>query len=126
MAGDLAERLGDGPLALDAGGIARRPHEDEIVVHDLPPVRAEAVGHELLLRGRVVNQHDVGVALPAQLEGLAGAHGHDFHLNASLLAEQRHQHVEEAAVLGAAGRCQGDGRSNRLLHCDACHCGEGS
>ena len=99
---------GDDVLALDAGRIALRPDQDEVVVHHRIALHAEAVGDELLLLRLGVHEHHVGVAAPAGVERLAGALRHHLHVDAGLGLEQRQDVAEQAGVLGRGGRGDDD------------------
>ena len=70
----VADRLERGEhvlAALDLGRIGLRPDQDEVVVHDVEALHAEAVGDELLLLGLGVHEDDVGIAAAAGVERLA-------------------------------------------------------
>lgn len=54
--------------------VGLRADEQEIVVHDRPPKRPVAFGHELRFSGRIMDQEHIGIATTAQFEGLAGPH----------------------------------------------------
>ena len=86
---DLLKRLGDVIHALDAGRIALRPDQHEIVVHHRVALHALTLGEKLLFRRFGMHEYDVGIAAPASVERLAGALRHNFHLDAGLLLEQR-------------------------------------
>ncbi len=58
---------------LDPGGVVAGPDEHEVVVHHQPPPPGRALGDEVLLGGRGVHEQDVGLAAPAELDGLAAA-----------------------------------------------------
>ena len=61
-------------------GSASGPDDDEVVVHDVLALLAEAVRDELLLVGLGVHEQDVGVLVLAELERLAGTDGDDLDL----------------------------------------------
>ena len=94
--------------ALDAGRIALRPDQDEVVVHHRIALHAEAVGDEFLLLRLGVHEHHVGVAAPAGVERLAGALRDHLHVDAGLGLEQRQDVAEQAGVLGRGGRGDDD------------------
>jgi len=114
--GDPAKRF-DGVLqAADAGRVLPRPDQDEVVVHEVEALHAEAVGDELFLGSLVMDEQDVGIAIARQLDGLAGADGDDPHRNSGLLRELRQDVVVKPGVLGRGGgghRDEGLGRRGR-------------
>ena len=83
---DGLERLADVLHALDAGGIALRPDQHEVVVHHRKALHALAFGEEFFFLRFGVHEHHVGVAAPAGVERLAGALRHHFDGDAGLLA----------------------------------------
>src|SRR5262249_51622635 len=70
---DGLQSLGDVGHALDAGRVALRSNQDEIVVHHGVSFDAETVGDEFLLLPLGVHEQHVGVAASAGVERLAGA-----------------------------------------------------
>ena len=98
----------DDVLALDAGRIALRADQDEVVVHDGVALHAEAVGDELLLLRLGMDEHHVGIAAPAGVERLAGALRHHLHVDAGLRLEQRQDVAEQAGILGRGRRGDDD------------------
>jgi hypothetical protein len=89
-------------LAGSAGGT----RDEEVVVHDHDAFGAVALRHPLLLGVGRVHQHHVRFAARRKGERRAGADADRLDLVAGLLLEQRHQHVQQAAVLRAGGRGQ--------------------
>jgi hypothetical protein len=86
--------------ALHAGRVRRRPDDDEVVVHDVPPLGPVPFGDEALFVGLRVDEEHVSVFPAAELERLAGAHGDDLDLVAGVRAlEGRYQNVEETRVM---------------------------
>ena len=116
--------------ALDAGRVARRADDHEVVVHHVLAARAEAVVHELVLARPCVHQHHVGVAVLAQLERLAGADCHIVGIDPKLLLKVRQDHVQQPRVRRAGGRgddqlvwVAGRYRCRRLFGCSGrCGC----
>ena len=100
-------------LALDAGRIALRSDQDEIVVHHRIALHAQAFGEKLLLGGPGVDQHDIGVAAPRGVERLAGALRQHLHADAELLLDDRQQIAEQAGILRRCRR----GDDDRLVLC---------
>ena len=109
----LAQRLGDG-RALDPGRIGGRADQNEVVVHDRHALESPALGDELLLGHLVMHEDDVGVAAARHVQRLAGADGHDTHLDAAGGLEARQQVREQARLLGRGGRGHDD-RLRRVL-----------
>ena len=58
---------------------------------------------EFLFSGGGVHQQHVGVTVLGDLQGLAGAHGHPFQLDAGLFLEGGGQELQQAGILGAGG-----------------------
>ncbi len=94
---------------LGFGWIRWRPHDHEIVIHHVFAAHAVAGGHEGVLLGPGMDQEHVGVAVLAQLEGLAGAHGNDLHPGLVLLLKIRQDILQQAGISGAGG-----GRQDQL------------
>ena len=69
----------------NAGRIAFRSDDHEIVVHHFAAVDAVALLHELQLTRLVVHEQRVGVSVLAQFDGLSGA---DRQRNIQLLKDQ--------------------------------------
>src|SRR5262249_11954926 len=69
---DRPKRLRNVPHALDAGGIALRPNQHEVVVHHGKSFDAFAFGNELQFSYFGVYEHNIGLATPASIECLAG------------------------------------------------------
>src|SRR5262245_24097995 len=96
---------------LAAGDLCRvgfRADDHEVVVHHLLVVDAEALIDEFLLRRRVVDEDDVGVAAPRHVERLTGADRDHSYLDPGLLLEDREQVAEEPRLLGGGRRRDGD------------------
>ncbi len=53
------------------GWVVRRPYENEIVEHDLPPVYTITIGYELRLGLGRVSDDGVHLAAPGEVEDLA-------------------------------------------------------
>jgi hypothetical protein len=110
-AGDEARVAGGNALegihrlrqTLDPRGIVFGADDDEGVVHDEPAVPHLPFLDVLLLHRGGVRERHVGLSAPGEGERLAGAHGDGLHRHARLLLEHRHEHVEQARVLGARG-----------------------
>ena len=98
---DARKRLRGGAGALDLRGIAGRPHDDEVVMHDGLAAGAVTSRHELLLGRRRVHEEDIGVAVLAQLERLAGPDGDRLDRATRLVLEGGQQLVEQPRVLRA-------------------------
>ena len=92
----------------DLRRVGLRPDHDEVVVHDLAAVDAEALGEEFLLGGLVVHEHDIGIAAARGVEGLAGAERHDAHVDPGLRLEDRQDVAEQAGLLGRGRRGDDD------------------
>ena len=105
---DLLQRRHHILHARDAGGVQRRPDDDEVVVHDVVPVHEPALPHHPELRILVVHEDDVAVAALAHVERLAGALGDDAHADTRLRFEQRQDVPEQARVLGRGRRRHDD------------------
>ena len=94
----------DDVLALDAGRIALRPDQHEVVVHHVEALHAEALGEEFLLLRLGVDEHHVGVAAPRGVERLAGALRDHLHVDAGLGLEDRQEIAEQPGILRRGGR----------------------
>ncbi len=78
-------------------------------MHDGPSVDAVAVGHELALRGRRVDQQDIGVTPAAQRQRFAGSDRQDADAIAGMRPLERgNQDVEQPGVLGGGRGGQND------------------
>ena len=88
--------------------IGIRPDDDEIVVHHVAAVDAEAVGDELVLADAIVDQQRIGIAAHADRERLSGADRDDVHAEAARRAKDRQDVAEQAGVLGRGGRAEND------------------
>ena len=69
-------------LALDARRVGLGADDHEVVVHDLAAVDAVPGFHKFFFSAGSVHQQHVHVAVFAVLQGLAGAHGHPFEIDA--------------------------------------------
>ena len=105
---DSAHRSEDVLAAADLGRIAFRTDQHEIVVHDRIALDAFAFGHELLLGGTIMDEHDISIATPADVERLAGADRDDAHFDAGVLLEHRKQMGEQPGLLGRRRRRDDD------------------
>jgi hypothetical protein len=111
--GALRPRCGAGQaledvLARRLGRVGLRADDDEVVVHHLLALDAEAFGDEFLLGRLVMHEDDVGIAAPRHVQRLAGAQRDDAHLDAAGLLEGRQQVAEQTRLLGRGGRGDGD------------------
>ena len=88
--------------------IGVRADDDEVVVHDVVALGRVALGDEGVLGRPIVHEHDVRVAAPADVEGLAGAERHDLHRDAGIGSEERQEMAEQARLLGRGRRGDGD------------------
>ncbi len=101
---DRLKRPGDVLLAFDAGGIALRPDQHEIVVHHRVALHAFALGEEFFFRRFGMHEYDVGIPAPAGVERLASSLRDDFHVDAGLLLEQRQNVAKQPGILRRCGR----------------------
>jgi hypothetical protein len=67
---------------------------DEIVVHHVAAIDAEAVRDKPVLSGTIMNQQGIGVASPAQRESLAGADRDHVNLQTRCGSKYRKNMVE--------------------------------
>src|SRR5262249_25146945 len=95
--------------APDAGGIARRTDQDEVVVHYGEPLYPEALGQELLLSRLGGHEDDICVPPPVSIEALAGALRPSVHGDPGVCLEDRQQITEQSRILGGRCRCNHDG-----------------
>ena len=107
---DFLHRVQRGRIALDLGRITSRADDEKVVVHDQQSLGAVALLHPLHLAGWRVDQHDVCFATRAECQRSAGSDADRLHLIARLLLEQRDEHVQQSAVLGAGRRRQNEVR----------------
>ena len=84
------------------------PDDDEIVVHHVAAIDAEAVGDELVLADAIMHQERIGVAARADRKRLSGADRDDVHAQAGRGVEDRQDVLEQAGVLGRGGRAEND------------------
>src|SRR5439155_19475820 len=70
-------------------GIVLRTNQDEIVVHHWMAAHALPFCHEFIFGRAVVNEYDVGIATPADVECLARAHRDDASLDTGVALECR-------------------------------------
>ena len=61
--------------------IGSRSNDDEVVVHHVVPLHRETFGKKLLFRVLVVDEHNIGIAAPADIESLSGADR--YHIDAN-------------------------------------------
>src|SRR5689334_4688705 len=85
--------------ALDAGWVAFRADQDEVVIHHRIKLHAEAVGDELLLLRLGMHENDIGIAPPGRIERLPGALSDDTHIDAGFRLEQWKDVTEQPRVL---------------------------
>jgi hypothetical protein len=116
---DGGERCRDVLGSVDAGRIALRADQDEVVVHDRKALHAETVGDEFLFLRLGVHEHDVGIAAPAGIERLAGALCDDLHIDPALCLEQRQDVTKQAGILGRRGGGDDDRLVLRQSWCSA-------
>ena len=86
---DLVQRVDDILVAADMCGIALRPDDDEVIVHDVETLHALPFGHELVFGGTVVDEDHVGVATASDIERLAGADGDNPHADVLVFRKLR-------------------------------------
>ncbi len=101
---DRTERCDDVLRALDAGRIALRADQDEVVVHHGVALDAEAFGEKFFFRRFGVDEHDVGIAAARGIERLSGALRHHLDVDAGLGLEHRQDVAEQAGILRRGGR----------------------
>ena len=92
--GQAGERIGGAFRAGNPCRVAGRADDDEVVVHDLAAVDAVALTDELALRCRIMDQQQVCIAAPREIEGLAGADRDDLDAHASGGGHARQQVAE--------------------------------
>jgi len=81
---------------LDLGGIVRRADDDEVVVHDEPPVEHRAVLDVFPFERGRMREHDVRFPSRRQRERLTGSNRDRLDGVARLALEHRDEHVEQA------------------------------
>ena len=100
--GKFAQRHQD-VLAPGARRVGAGANQHKVVVHHRETAHAKAVGHELFLRGLVVDKQHIGIAAPPHVQRLPSAQRHHLDLNAGGLAERWHQMSEQTRLLGGGG-----------------------
>ena len=100
---DLGQGRGGSSHALDACRVVGRADDDKVVVHQVLAAHAVPGIHKGVLPGAGVHHQHIGVAILAQLESLAGAHGNDVYLDAVLLLKVGQEIGQQTRVLGAGG-----------------------
>ena len=113
--GNALQRLGRALAAHHAGRIVGRADDDEVVVHDVLAAHAVAGVHERVFAGAGMDQQHVGVAVLAQLERLARAHGDHLDRGAGLRLEVGQDVGQQTRVLGAGGGGQDQVLDRRSL-----------
>src|SRR5262249_8329205 len=91
---DSFKPLGHVFHALDAGWIALRADQHEIVVHDGVALNAKTVGDKFLLLRLGVHEQNVGVTAPSTIKRLTCSLPNDFDPDGGLGFEKR-QNVTE-------------------------------
>src|SRR5262249_38262474 len=97
------ERRYNVPAAVDAGGVALRADQDEVVVHNWVPLYAESFGEEFFLSWLCVHKYDIGITAPSGIKCLAGPLCDHLHINSGLRFEQRQYVSEQARVFRRGG-----------------------
>jgi hypothetical protein len=92
--GDGAHGIGDGLRRGDTRRVFAGADDDEVVVHDQPPLDEVAGVHELPLRLGGMDQDRIRVTRRRHLEGRPGADGDHLDLDPALLLEAGHEQVE--------------------------------
>ena len=110
----------------EAGRIALRADDDEVIVHQVVPRRAVACVNERLLGGARMHDQHVAVAVLRVLQGLPGADGNNLDGDPGLGGEGGKDMAVEAGILGRGGRLDDDGLGGacRRLHGEQGHRGE--
>ena len=101
---DRTKRCNDVLRSLDAGRVALRADQDEVVVHHGVALDAKAFGEKLFLCGFCVDEHDVGIATARGIERLPRALRHHLHVDAGPGLEHRQDVAEQAGILRRGGR----------------------
>ena len=91
---DPLQRLGGAGRPGNARRIACRADQDEIVIHEVVAFHPETVADEFFLRGFVMDQQHIGIALAGQADGRAGADGDDMNIDPRFPGEERQQIIE--------------------------------
>src|SRR6516225_10798394 len=89
---------------LDAGGVALGSDNDKIVVHNGIALHAKPFRNKFLLGLLRMHEYYVGIAAARYVEGLAGALGNDFNVDAGLLLEQGQDKTEQPGILRRSRR----------------------
>jgi len=104
----LQECVGDRGSTSNLTGVIGGTDQHEIVHHHWHSFQAEPVSHERFLGGGGVDEQHVSIATTPEFEGLTTANSDDLDLDPGFLLEERDQHVQQTAVLGAGGGRQSD------------------
>src|SRR5262249_22370595 len=107
---DPAQRGNDVLAPAHPRRVARRTDQDEVVVHYVMAVDAEAAIDEGELCRGVMHEDHVTIAVLGNLERLAGSDSDDADLNAGVPGEGRQQMAEEPGFLGRGRRRHGNER----------------
>src|SRR5262249_3531999 len=107
----VLKSLGNVRHALDAGGIALRTDQHEVVVHHRKAFHAFTLGKEFFFSRLGMHEHHVSVAAPCGIKRLASALRQNLHSDSGLLLKDRQQVLEQAGVLRRRSRCH----HNRLV-----------
>jgi hypothetical protein len=92
---------GEIPGAAGSDRIVSRPDEQEVVVHDPPPLHQIPALDVGALRLGGVHQHRIGVSAPRHRQRRAAADRDHLHLDTAPGAKGREQRIQQPAVLGA-------------------------
>ena len=90
------ERSDDVTRSFDAGRIASRADQNEVVIHHGIALHAEALGQEFFLGRFGMHEYHVGVTAPSGVERLASPLRHHLHVDAGLRLEQRQDVAEQS------------------------------
>jgi hypothetical protein len=105
---DPGEGAGGILVTADAGRVPGGTDQHKIIVHYRDALEPMTFFDELSFRFRMMNQQYIGIAIPRQANGLAGADGDDPYLDARFLRERRQQVTEQAGVFGGGSRGKND------------------
>mmetsp|Transcript_28968 Transcript_28968/g.55487 ORF Transcript_28968/g.55487 Transcript_28968/m.55487 type:complete len:266 (-) Transcript_28968:1310-2107(-) len=94
-----AQRICDLPTVLNVSGIVRRTNQNEIIVHDLAPMRAIAFGNECLFCRAGMHQDRVHISGSPQLERLTRANNQKLHLEVQIFLDFGQQDVCKTRVV---------------------------
>ncbi len=86
---DHGHGRGGSSHSLDACRVIGRADDDKVIVHHVLAAHAVTRIHKGVLPGAGMHHQHVSIAILAQLESLAGAHGNDFYLHTEFLFKVR-------------------------------------